>query len=845
MFAPADSRYDLSLMWRLLAGLILAALCPAAVPSPADYFGFEPGADHKLADYGQIRGYFQALDRESGRLTLLEFGRSAHGRPMFVAFISSPENLARLEEHREANRRLALGQADAETAERLIRDGKVFVWIDSGLHSTEVAPAQHAPVLAHQLVTGETEEIRRILDRVILIQVPVINPDGHDWVVEWYRSNVGTPHEVAPLPRLYQEYAGHDNNRDWFMMNLVESRHAAKLLYREWFPQIVYNQHQQPAFPARIFVPPYADPLNPHIPAEVMEGIGLIGAAMKERFARENKPGVLSYLGFDAWWNGGLRTAPAFHNMHGILTETAAGLLGTPRVDEEKDLPKRFGNGLPTTEPSIFYQRPWLGGRWGVREAIDYMLTADFAILDLASTRPAAFLRKSYELARAAMEAGQRGGPFAYVVPKEQWDESSALEMLRRLSWAGIEVHRAASEIRAGEKSYPAGSYVLLAGQPFRAYLVDLMEPQRYPDIRDGASGEPKRPYDVAGWTLRMSMGVAVDRIDEPFEGDLQPVAEIPAPGETLDHRRNASFATTADLLARGTRVRWAEDGEILVEGKAAPASYRQARYEIRKPRLGLYVPWTANMDTGWTQWVLDAYGVPYTVLHDADIRRGNLQRGFDSILLASQPPASILHGHRLDEPAQRSKKELEAKAVQRPEYCGGIGIRGLAALDSFVREGGTLIALGSAAGLPVEYFPLPVRDAEAEVAASKKFGSPGSLLRITVDSGHPAAFGMPGEAIGFCRGCKGFVSALPAGAQGGGRGLREIVHYAKEDILASGYVKNGESLQGKPAMVEARHGRGAVVLFGFQPQFRGQTFGTFKLLLNAIYAASAKTLSP
>ena len=830
---------DAYMLARLGALLIVSAWTLAAqIPAPADYLGFEPGEDYKLADFSQISGYFQALDAASDRLKLVEFGRSSEGRPMYVAFVSSPENLARLDRWREISRRLALGRAGEEEARELAREGRAIVWIDSGLHSTEVAPAQHAPVLAHRLVTEESEEIRRILDNVVLMQVPVINPDGLDWVVEWYRGNVGTPYELAPLPRLYQKYAGHDNNRDWFMLNLTETRHVTRLLFREWFPQIVYNQHQQPAFPARIFVPPYAEPMNPNIPPEVMEGINLIGAAMKERFARENKPGVISYLGFDAWWNGGLRTAPAFHNMHGILTETAAGVYATPREDKRADLPKRFRNGLPADRPSVMYPRPWLGGRWGVREAIDYMLTADFAVLEFAATYRERLLRKAYELAKGAVRAGERGNPYAYVVPAGQWDFSSALEMLRRLCWAGIAVHRARAAFAAGGKEYPAGSYVLLAAQPFRAYLVDLMEPQKYPDA-DGKL--VKRPYDVAGWTLRMSMGVEADRIDEPFEADLERVEELPPPGDSYDHREIQSFVTTAELLAEGRQVRWSESGEILLKGRAEPEQFRAARWELRRPRVALYVPWTANIDTGWTQWMLDAFRVPYRVVHNRDVAAGGLRRRFDALILASQDPMSILHGHRCGEPTRKRKPELDALTRQRPEYCGGIGLAGLLELERFVRRGGTLIAFGEAARLPVEMFPLGVR--ETARSASPPFRCPGSLVRIALDRTHPVAFGMPGETYAFCRGGQAWEIRLLEGANRGEREIRVAARYAKDDLLASGWISGEKAAAGKAALIEARHGRGRVILFAFRPQFRGQTFGTIKMVLNAIYLASAREL--
>ncbi|MBC8167902.1 MAG: peptidase M14, partial [Bryobacteraceae bacterium] len=540
-----------------VSALVAAFLTFAAVPKPADHFGFEPGADFKLASWSEISGYYQKISAASDRIRLVEYGKTSMGKPSYMAFFSSPENLRDLDRYKGINRTLALGEADAAAAARLAKEGKAFVWIDSGLHSTEVAPAQHSPELAYRMLTDESDEMKRIRDKVILIQIPCINPDGLDMVVEWYRKNLGTPWELAPIPELYQKYSGHDNNRDWYMMNLQETRNVSRLLFRDWFPQIVYNQHQSPAFPARIFVPPYAEPLNPNIPAPVMEGINLIGSAMKERFARENKPGILSYFGFDAWWNGGLRSVPAFHNMHGILTETALHAYGTPKVYKAEDFPERFGNGMPTKEPTVFYQRPWMGGKWGTREAIEYMLTADMAILDLASSRSESFLLKAWQMARENIEAGKRGMPYAWIVPVKQWDSSSALEMLRRLQLGGVTVQRSTGKFTVSGTEYPAGTFVLPAAQPFRGYLVDLMEPQKYPEIRTGSTGPTKRPYDVAGWTLPMQMGVTVQRVEDKFNGKLEEVGELPPSGESWNHRENSSFKTLADSLKKEEPVRW------------------------------------------------------------------------------------------------------------------------------------------------------------------------------------------------------------------------------------------------------------------------------------------------
>jgi hypothetical protein len=843
---------------RIALAFCMAACARAAVPAPAQHFGFTPGDDYKLADSAEIFAYFHKLAAASDRIRVEEFGRSSENRPMYVAFISAPENLKKLDRYRQISARLALGQAGAEEARALAEEGRAIVWIDSGLHASEVAPAQQAPLLAYKMLTDESAEMEAVRRNVILMQVPVINPDGLDMVAHWYRKNAGTPYETAPLPRLFQKYAGHDNNRDWFMLNLPETRHVTRLLFREWFPQIVYNQHQAPPFPARIFVPPYAEPLNPDIPAAVMEGINLLGTAMRERFAREDKPGVLSYFGFDAWWNGGLRSAPAFHNMHGILTETAGSEYATPKVYQAGDFEAAFGNGASTRTPSMFYERPWMGGKWSLRDAIEYMLTADMAILTEAAKRRTDFLWKSFQMARQAVAAGAAGRPYAYVLAAAQWDWPTAWDFLERLSLAGIEVRRARAPFRGDGKSYAAGALVIPAAQPFRPYLVDLLEPQRYPDLK-------QKPYDVTGWTLPMQMGVAVDRIDERFDADLEPVTGFQPHGSVegnggvllLDHRENDAFLAAAFLLDREETVRWSPDGTIVVDSAYVESAARadnfarqfsvtvklaqtapKPAYELRRPRVGLYQPWMANSDEGWTEWLLDRYRVPYTLIHNDDFGKGELRPRFDSIILASQTAASILNGWRSGEfPARREGRKAEA-LVQRPEYSGGIGLEGAARLQQFVRDGGTLIALDTAAELPIQFFPLPLLN-----VGGPPFSCPGSLVRLTVDPSQPLAFGMPKETIAVSTGGEAFEINLAPGYNQGEREVRVAARFAGHDLAASGWVSGEKAVLGKPALVDARFGRGHVVLFAFRPQFRGQPFGTFKFLLNAVYLASARAM--
>src|SRR5208283_1069941 len=619
----------------------------ATIPTPHEHFGFTPGDDYKLADYSQITSYFEKLSHASDRLRWVKFGDTSGGKQMYVAFISAPENLKKLDEYQDINRKLALAQVSNAEAKVLAQKGRVFVWIDSGLHATEVAPSQQAPELAYRLLTDESAEAQLIRNKVILMQVPCINPDGLDMVVEWYRSNVGTPYELAPLPRLYQKYAGHDNNRDWYMLNLPETRNVTKLLFQDWFPEVVYNQHQAPPFPARIFVPPYAEPLNPNIPASVMEGINQIGAAIKARLALENKPGALSYYGFDAWWNGGLRSVPAFHNMHGILTETAGTSYATPVTYKEADLHDRFENGVLTKTPSMFYEKPWLGGRWRLRDAVDYMLTADFAILDLAAERSSNFLYQAFQSAEAQIKLGLAGKPYGYAIPPQQWDCTATREMLTRLKLAGVEIRRATTRFSSGGRDFPEGTFVISSGQPFRGYAVDLLEPQKYPELRESPNGPLKRPYDIAGWTLPMQMGVEIIRLEEPLPAKLKTVEELGPVPPSRDHNDASFFQSMAGLLKTGKSLHWSSDGKLLVEGEAGQAGISSAAYAIRPPRVAVYDSWLANIDAGWTDWLLDQEHVPHTMVHNADIQKGRLNDRFDSMILPAQDAAAILHGSR------------------------------------------------------------------------------------------------------------------------------------------------------------------------------------------------------
>lgn len=866
----------------LFFSLSLPSQSQPAVPRPADAFGFEPGTDYKLANYAQISGYLQQLDAASDRVQMIQIGESALGRPLFLMFISSEDNLARLDRWREISERLARARIDDATARRLSEEGKAIVWIDAGMHATERAVAQMAPALAYKLATEETDEMREIRDKVVILFMPNLNPDGLDIVASWYNTYLGTPYETTSPAWLYHHYVGHDNNRDWFMNNMPESEAASHILYNTWYPQIVHNHHQTSPAWARIFLPPFSDPVNPNIHPGVTTGVNLVGTAMANRFAMKKMPGVVSDFQYSMWWNGGMRTAPYFHNQIGILTEVAHAT-PTPRYYDPESLPERLGSSrsnTPTDGTDIFYPFPWQGGESTFRDAVDYMITASMGILSIAADRKEKWLYNMYAMGRDAIEAAEEEGPFAYVIPSDQWDTSEAYRLLSVLRKTGIEVHRARRAFTAGDTRYEAGAHVILGAQAFRPMLTDLMEPQHYPDRRRG-DGSPQIPYDLAGWTLPMQMGVQVDAVRAPFDAQLAPVEEIDirppagridgeaAYGYLLTHRENVSAAAANRLLEAGDRVFWLKDtlsvesiahpnGTLIVEHRdgtrqrvqrlaeelglhfvgldAKPAVTMQ---EMALPRIGLYKSWVANMDEGWTRWLLETYAFPVDTLHDADIQTADLSV-YHAIVLPSQRASSLLNGH--------------PENTRPPAYTGGLGIEGAVALKNYVNQGGTVVTLDAASDFAIEQFGLPVRNVVSNTEP-EQFFIPGSLIRTEVDNTHPLAYGMPPEVAASFQRSRAFETIrLSEKGEGGEEDVIDapppsvevVARYAEDDLLMSGWALGEEEhIGGKAAMMNVALGKGRVVLFGFRPQFRGQPGGTYKLLFNALHAATLTDLPP
>jgi hypothetical protein len=822
------------------------------VPTPESVLGHTPGDDFYLANYDESREYFRKLAAASNRIKLITVGKTTRGLDWEIAIISSPENLANLEKYKDISRKLADGRGISATeAHELSRQGKAVVHIDGGLHSTEVAGAQQSINLAYKLVSSQNDpEVDAILNNVVLMLWPTLNPDGQNEVVGWYRKNVGTTFEVSPLPDLYQEYVGHDNNRDGYMNNMLESQDVTRTEI-EWDPVIFYCHHQTAPFPTRIFIPPFVEPISSNIHPLMARWLNVLGVDIAAYLDEHNMPGAVHRVGFDNWYPGFLDFTHIFRNSISFFTETALFRYATPRFYPVDEFPKDQ-RGLRS---EVFYSSPWKGGWWRLRDAVNYMEGSSMAVLDTAAKYREELLYNRYQAAADNVSRFTKEPPYAYVIPLEQRDLPTAATLVQKLMINGIEVQQAAKPFHANGREYPTNTWVVLMDQPFSPLVKELFEPQVYPELRDSPMGPPKLPYDVTGWTLPMQMGVQVAPVLEPFGGPERtalrkleqftpPVGSIDGTGGAyvLSHKSNASFKAINEVLAGGGHVAFVpseseapggpEAGAMVITGmdrekigkltresslsaKAIAAAPKDG-IPLKKAHVGLYRAWVPIIDEGWTRWILEQYGFAPVTLRNGDIQAGSLRDRFDVIILPDAEPETLRNGFGAGKvPGQ---------------YTGGIGQVGTEALREFVRAGGTLIAFNDASMFAVEDLGLPVKNVLAGLKDEEFFCS-GSLLRVEVqDMTHSAVWGLPHDPIVM------FERGPAFEAKDGFRG-RVLAAYPKDQSpLVSGYLLHPERIQSKAAALEVQYGKGRVYLLGFRPQWRGQSHGTYKFFFNAIY---------
>ena len=796
---------------------------PAVIPSPKSVLGFTPGDDRTIAGWSQITDYFERLDRASDRVLVQTLGQSTLKRPLIVAFISARENILALPKYKEIQQQLADPRKITSDLQRdrLLANGKVVVTISCSIHSTEIVASQMSMQLAYELATAQDPDTRAILQNTILLLIPSPNPDGIDIVANWYRKTLGTPYEGKEPPELYHHYAGHDDNRDWFMLNLKETQLITRLLWQEWFPEIVYDVHQQGSNGSRFFIPPFYDPPNPNISPLLLRQVGLIGHKVAADLQAAGFKGVLTNALYDTWWHGGFRTAPYFHNSIGILSEAASAHLMTPSTVTTEQLARSSTRGMRSAiEATTNFPDPWPAGEWHPRDIMAMEMISARSILEMASKFRSEYLRNFYELGRTSIESSNKDEPQAYLIPAGQARDESVAKLIGSLIDQGVEVFRLDRELHAllatpivrrtnpvGEKvgSYrrlaslnsssmqevPTGSYIIFLSQPQRTNVLALFEPQIYPN-RLTAQGEAERPYDVAGWTLPLQMDVDAPAVvaikEQPNERKL-----------TLIRDANEVRADLALPLKKG------DESPI--------------KNPVKQPvRVGIYKSSIGNMDEGWTRYIFDTFNVPYSSVRDTDMRQGSLNAKFDALILPSQTATQILNGN--------------AAGTFPPEYTGGITDAGVKNLKEFVTGGGMLICFDNACDLVIKEFNLPLRNV-LEGVKSSEFYCPGSIVALDVDSKNPIAATLPSSMPAYFINSSAF--SAPADAN-----VRVVARYAKENVLLSGWLLGEDKLRGQIALAEVSVGKGHIVLFGFRPQHRGQTWGTLPFIWNALSSATA-----
>ena len=830
------------------------------LPSPEEFYGHEMGADRQLVRWDKMVEYYNLLGESSDRMEVVNMGPSTLDNPFLVLYISSPENLTNLEQLKRLNATLSDPREASQSAiEDAIDNGKVVFVQSFGLHSSEVAGAQTANELVYDMLTRNDEEMTRILDNTISILIPCFNPDGQIMITDWYNEYVGTEYEGAGMPWLYHHYIGHDNNRDAFMQNTIESMYGAQIMFKEWVPQAFIDHHQMGAYRARLYVPPYSEPIRPDADPLVWREMAWYGSHIAYKAEEAGRSGVVNAAIYSGWGHFGFHWITPFHNIAGMLTESASAQLATP-IYIHPDQLTGSPYGMPEHEAQTTYPNPWEGGWWRVRDIVEQQIIAAIAPLDIAARNRETVLRNAYLKAKRQTERGAAGETVAFIIPTDQHDPLTATKLINRLLGQGIEVQRVSSAFMHEGRAYDAGAYVVSMAQPKRGVIRWLLGRTFYPDnaftrLEDGS---PKRPYDMSTDNLAEYMGVRVDAVSKPIETAMTEVADELKPagkvesgefGFLISGGLNDAFQAVNMLWDEDISVRRIhttqgaiETGDFIVPASASVAASAVAAETgidftplnedadsisnpVERQRIAMYQRYLGgNMDEGWTRLLLENFKFPYTTIKDDEFEAGNLQSKFDVIILADDSPSNITG-------ESESVEFNRRRDSYPPQYRSGIGKAGVKALEEFVKDGGTLVTFARAGELPIKEFKLPIRNVVAGLS-SNDFWSPGSTLRMNFDNDKPLAYGMPNRGVGlFLLGNQAY-EVIPTAKN---HRIHRVATFVERDILQSGWLLGEKHIAEKASVVSVGHGEGEVVLIGFRAQHRHQTHGTFKLVFNAL----------
>ncbi len=816
-----------------IAALALCAISQAQLTSPKQFFGHDIGADYQLPNYTALSKYFQTLAKQSDRMVLQSIGKTAEGRDQLMAIVSSPANIKRREEYRKIAEKLcrAEGLSDAE-ATKLSKEGKAIVWIDGGLHASEVLGAQQLIESVWQMVSRKDEEVMRILDNVIILFTHA-NPDGMDLISDWYMQEEDQKKRNTRVPRLYQKYIGHDNNRDFYMVSQNETQNMCKIMYRTWYPQIMYNHHQTGPRGTVMFCPPFRDPFNHNLDPQVITGTDLVGLAMHNRFIAENKPGVTMRSGapYSTWWNGGLRTTAYFHNMIGILTET----IGSPTPSAIPFVASKI-----SPKGSIMF--PIEPQQWHFRQSIDYSITANLAILDLAAREKEHFLKGIYTMGHRQIALGSKDtwidyptraesaesfealrapefrSPRAYILPSNQVDFSTAVRFSNALLHTGVVFQKTKAPFSFGGKTYPAGSLVVRCDQAFRPHVLDMFEPQDHPNDIPAPGAAPIPPYDSAGYTLAYQMGVKFDRVFDNVTGDFEkvtePMAELPLPSKPLT-AINDSYKWAFEELAKGRPVFQSKDSFSSTAGTL----------ELKPVRVGLWDHYGGSIESGWTRFIFEKFSVPFKVVYPKQFQSNDLRKDFDVLVFVDKAISST-----------RTQREPNTTGIPEKyrEMLGSVNAETAPFLKKFLDDGGTILTVGASSslakmvGLNLE----SILTENGKALPREKFYIPGSIMQVKVDPTAPLAWGLDELVDMMFDNSPAFKPSAD---------FKTIASYPSAKTLRSGWALGQKALKDGVAIAEAKVGKGRLVVFGPEIVYRSQSHGTFKLLFNGIIQANAK----
>lgn len=862
------------------------------ITTPKEFFGFNLGDDYHLANYKQASAYFKKLASETDKVQLMNIGETEEGRDMFIAVVSSPENLKNIEQYKEISRKLARAEISEDEADKLVATGKPIVWINGGLHATETLPAQAIVQLYYELLSRNDAETKRILDQVVVLLCEV-NPDGMDMVSDWYmRKKDLKKRSYSDIPFLYNKYVGHDNNRDFYMMAMKETQNISQQLFHEWLPQIVFDQHQSAPQGAIVAGPPYRDPFNYVYDPMVLSGIDEVGAAMINRLNKEEKPGYTRLRGasFNTWWNGGLRSVNYFHNMIGLLTETR----GYPTPSEISVKPDRLIPDNNTPNP-IAPQK-----MWHFKQALDYTMTIDFALLDYASRNGDRLLKNIYVMGKNSIKRGSRDNwtyhpkwkdslnkiykkgdafehyntlfkdpknrdPRGYIISADQSDFPTAIRFVNNLIRSGIKINKATSAFKVNGKSYPAGSYIIKTNQAFRPYILDMFESQHYPNDFQYPGGPPIKPYDATGWTLAIQMGVSYDKVLDDFNGPFAsiPYGELQSPpseqikkekGYLLSSATNNSYKMVNELLAAGIPVFRTQEpvhqlptgsfyvpseGYTLLKEKGAQlgikiqpvAAIPQKSTKIQPAKIALYDRYGGYAPSGWVRWIFDQFHFNYDLVYPKDIDEGKL-KDYDVVLF-------IDYGI----PAEGKRTTVSTrKGLDLPEqYRHMLGristTKSIPAIKEYIENGGNVVTVGRNTRLAY-HLKLPVTNAlkvknskgKLVKISSNDYYVPSSILKVNLDKTRTPNWGL-GDEVSIM-----FNNNPVFRINEGAKDIEPLAWFGNENPLISGWAWGASHLDNGVVAFKANMGKGAFYAFSPEITFRAQSWNTFKMLFNELY---------